>query len=399
MNFNDMVSGPILWLGNRVASCPTSAMLYAILMSCRVRKNERIPTAMTNGADIDINPNFMGELDPKSRVCLLSHEAMHIMLKHVQNAKRELHPSQMRAANYLMDVYINEWIKSQFGFTLTRNGEQFGIYLNTPKLWKDDKIPYFDPLQHDWTYLIPFLNREATDGSGGAGIGDASDIDLDGASEAEADAERVMERASNVLRDLHRKHKWGNVPGWMERLLEDNNGVAKVSWRDELFDAMKTSVPVEESYRRLKSPYKFFRAAVPTTCVPSVGPIVVVTDTSGSMGVEQLACILPEVRGMWQMMKPERIHSIFCDAEINNVEEIEPDSPFVFTPKGGGGTSFRPPFQWVEDNNIEPSYLIYFTDGYGDFPDEEPGYPVIWVRIGDDSSRNFPFGRVITVEV
>jgi predicted metal-dependent peptidase len=44
--------------------------------------------------------------------------------------------------------------------------------------------------------------------------------------------------------------------------------------------------------------------------------------------------------------------------------------------------------------------FVYFTDGYGDYPDWKPRYPVIWVvttKIDKlKESNNYPpFGRVI----
>ena len=48
--------------------------------------------------------------------------------------------------------------------------------------------------------------------------------------------------------------------------------------------------------------------------------------------------------------------------------------------KGGGGTSFIPVFEELIRNNTKPSILIYFTDGYGDYPKKPVReYPVLWV--------------------
>ncbi len=66
--------------------------------------------------------------------------------------------------------------------------------------------------------------------------------------------------------------------------------------------------------------------------------------------------------------------------------------------KGGGGTSFKPFFQWVERENAHGNLpvCIYFTDGYGDFPSNAPDSPVLWLVLsgGLESSR-YPFGEVV----
>jgi predicted metal-dependent peptidase len=56
---------------------------------------------------------------------------------------------------------------------------------------------------------------------------------------------------------------------------------------------------------------------------------------------------------------------------------------------GGGGTDFRPVFDWVEQDRISPDLLVYFTDAQGRFPEREPPYPVIWLVKG---KSRVPFG-------
>ena len=91
---------------------------------------------------------------------------------------------------------------------------------------------------------------------------------------------------------------------------------------------------------------------------------------------------------------------IDCDMKIQNIRIIEEgnsidgsnlpweDRSFF----GGGGTSFVPVFEWLEDQDITPEVLIYFTDGMGQYPLDEPNYPVIWVVTED---TNVPFGDMI----
>jgi len=53
-------------------------------------------------------------------------------------------------------------------------------------------------------------------------------------------------------------------------------------------------------------------------------------------------------------------------------------------PKGGGGTDFRPAFEWVAENDFAPACLIHLTDLCCDSFPETPEYPVLWVT---DSSK------------
>jgi predicted metal-dependent peptidase len=48
---------------------------------------------------------------------------------------------------------------------------------------------------------------------------------------------------------------------------------------------------------------------------------------------------------------------------------------------GGGGTDFRPPFRWIEEQDLHPGVVVYFTDARGVFP-AEPACPVVWLVKG-----------------
>ncbi|MDX1812621.1 MAG: VWA-like domain-containing protein, partial [Gammaproteobacteria bacterium] len=59
----------------------------------------------------------------------------------------------------------------------------------------------------------------------------------------------------------------------------------------------------------------------------------------------------------------------------------------VILPKkfsGGGGTSFIHPFAWIETLDLLPDMLIYFTDAKGEFPNQAPRFPVLWLVKGKE---------------
>jgi predicted metal-dependent peptidase len=64
--------------------------------------------------------------------------------------------------------------------------------------------------------------------------------------------------------------------------------------------------------------------------------------------------------------------------------------------EGGGGTDFRPPFQYLEDRHIVPDTLVYLTDMMGPFPREAPHYPVVWCAT---TKTKGPFGETVHVKV
>lgn len=88
------------------------------------------------------------------------------------------------------------------------------------------------------------------------------------------------------------------------------------------------------------------------------------------------------------------IHIIQCDTKIRsdvkiqNLKDLE-EYMRNFQIYGGGGTDFRPVFKYVDDLIEAKEFtdlrgLLYFTDGYGDFPITPPLYETAFTFIGDD---------------
>ena len=75
-------------------------------------------------------------------------------------------------------------------------------------------------------------------------------------------------------------------------------------------------------------------------------------------------------------------------------EPYDPEDGFQV--HGMGGTDFRPVFNYIEEDDLNPTALIYLTDGYGPAPDEEPDYPVLWV-ITQGGHRPCPWGDAVSL--
>lgn len=91
------------------------------------------------------------------------------------------------------------------------------------------------------------------------------------------------------------------------------------------------------------------------------------------------------------------VHIIQCDASIQSDTKItcpEDFEEFIANGKlnGFGATDFRPVFEYVNKLQMEGEFdnlkgLIYFTDGYGIYPEHMPGYDVIFAFLNEDVNR------------
>ena len=123
--------------------------------------------------------------------------------------------------------------------------------------------------------------------------------------------------------------------------------------------------------------------------------LVVAVDTSGSIKDSEIEEFIEEIDALKGQVRA-RVTLLPCDAALCE------GAPFRFEPweqfsrpdeiTGGGGTSFVPVFQWVAKEGIQPDLLVFFTDADGEFPKQEPHYPVIWLVKG---RSKVPWGQRI----
>lgn len=125
---------------------------------------------------------------------------------------------------------------------------------------------------------------------------------------------------------------------------------------------------------------------------------VIAIDTSGSCSeelitrfVEQTFHILKSTESYGRKLK---LHIIQCDNEVKEdilIEDLEQLKEYQenFIIKGFGGTDYRPVFSYVEQLRGDRQLthlkgLLYFTDGYGIFPEKRTDYETAFIFIGED---------------
>ena len=132
--------------------------------------------------------------------------------------------------------------------------------------------------------------------------------------------------------------------------------------------------------------------------VKRIKEFVIAIDTSGSTSrelaqkfVQKTYNILKSTESFFTKIN---LHIIQCDANIREDVKITSQEEFdkyinTMQIRGLGGTDFKPVFTYVDEliKNREFSNLkglIYFTDGFGDFPGRKPDYETAFVFIDDD---------------
>ncbi|MDE5588408.1 MAG: metallopeptidase [Acetatifactor sp.] len=132
--------------------------------------------------------------------------------------------------------------------------------------------------------------------------------------------------------------------------------------------------------------------------VKRIREFVIAIDTSGSVAGELVQKFVQKtynvLRSTESFFSKINLHIIQCDAEIQEDVKITSQEEFdaylkIMTVKGLGGTDFRPVFAYVDELRRNREFqnlkgMIYFTDGYGDFPERKPDYDAAFVFVADE---------------
>lgn len=135
----------------------------------------------------------------------------------------------------------------------------------------------------------------------------------------------------------------------------------------------------------------------------SIRDFVIAVDTSESVKgslvkrfVEHTVSILAESRDASTKVN---IHVVQADSKVQSdlkIDDLRDVDRLMegFVVRGFGGTDFRPTFDYVQmlrdqGELTDLKGMIYFTDGFGSFPEKPPDYDAAFVFL-DDGSREVP---------
>ena len=135
---------------------------------------------------------------------------------------------------------------------------------------------------------------------------------------------------------------------------------------------------------------------LPSVRKDGLAELVFAVDASGSITPEDLTQANTEGRAIQEELNPSRMWALSFDTQVYTPKSFRTGEQFELCKQGGGGTDFRPVFDWIEAEGIRPKCLIMLTDMDGAFPDREPGYPVLWCT--PSLGKQAPFGDTIYME-
>ena len=193
----------------------------------------------------------------------------------------------------------------------------------------------------------------------------------------------------------------GKAPGGIEETVRGAHA-SMLDWRSLLRRYMTDAVKSDYSWSVPNRRFIDSGLYLPSIRSDGMDAIAVIIDTSGSLPAATLAEFWAELREVASEIRPGRVIVLQVDAAVQDAAEYAPDElPDEIAIKGRGGTDFRPGFEWLEEQGIQPGVCLYFTDmECSDYPETEPSFPVLWCDFGDGDSpwrQPEPWGERIDI--
>ncbi len=353
-----------------------------LLFTKKLIEDNHIPTACTNGQLIRANTQFLSSLNFVHAVSVILHELLHIILLH----PFRLNGRNKEVWNYACDYEVNLLLYDN-DFPLP----DCALLDFKFRGMSAEKI-YEILIQHNNNYgHIPFLVKQ---GFSCVQANEDEIIDL-GDFEIVNLPQYEIDRLINTIRGevfaayMAAKNA-GNIPGnIIERFDLIQHSI--VNWKAFLANYLNEFGYLTYDFFRPDKRYLYYNVILPSLKPKPAGNFCIAVDVSGSMSNELIQKFIGET---------------FAIAKLNNNNiTILPFDTTVYQPiemnettqtieiKGRGGTDFKAPVQYISDNYLRPTCLIYLSDGICDSFPYEPDYPVLWVTTKPDFEP--PFGEYL----
>jgi predicted metal-dependent peptidase len=391
-----------------------------------------IPTAATDGKRVFLNPDYVCALQVQEMVFVLAHETYHAVWRHSVRGRYYRRTGMIddmvyshdlfnECADYIINADLVELTIGQINSTWLFDPDVKGNMLVEDIYRKYYKPPPPNEGGTDGQNQAPSTGTKTGGSAGrsrpakhrgrgtrpdkvaeanGGGFDEVYDPFVEPVTgkddiASEQQFKEAIARATAVAKAI------GKMPGQLQRVV-DEILEPQVNWREHVRLLITGKVGntretwLRPNRRRLVlNPLVFMPGKTGYGCEL----VAVWIDNSGSVGQAEYHAFFSEVGGIMNDVRPKRLFVGWCDAKVQRVEwcsSLDEVHNLHYKPTpGGGGTSFVPPFEYMEEHDIRPETMVYLTDLMGGAPKQPPPYPVIWCASTDLTA---PWGETVRIK-
>jgi predicted metal-dependent peptidase len=355
-------------------------------------------TFRSDGISLKYNDEYFEKAPVDEIEFALANGAMHAVLKHSERVNVRVG----RIWQAAIDLVVNSMLVKN-GFALppyVYYDERFeGMYAEEIYDVLKDEMIINDTLDEAEAVSEDEFSESASENDSGEGDRqkESADTTPKSASAKEyetVEADMLSEELKEFFEQIFQKHKrQGNLPKDLNVVVPEYFS-HKVDWCEILYRYIASYAKSTYSFVPPNMKYLYRGIYLPSLSSDLLR-IVIAIDTSGSIDEELLGIFLGEVASIMQSYPNYEIDLITADAKVQSHKVFLPGEALEYEVSGGGGTDFRPVFEYIDNYIDYPTLLLYFTDGQGTFPQSEPGYDVLWLM---PASLDVPFGEVLLIE-
>jgi len=375
------------FLGTLVLQLPLSAV-----------EADWCPTTATDAKKFYYNPKYIEQLSLKQTQFILSHEALHCALSHFSRRGHREKPRWDIACDFAVNgILISDGLIPPMGALHNLVFDDLSAEEIYPSIESNNDEKTIDNHVYD-EEKSPSNSTSQNQSNEGSNNSDehtfvnpnkkAPPPSLDPA-EQESLSVLWQRRTATAAQQAKMAGKLSEAMSRIvDHLLQPN-----IPWQQLLAQYMTMFARDDYSYTRPSN--RRDESIIFPSLRSSQINIVIALDTSGSISNKEIQTFASEVDAIKGQIRA-RLTLVACDTELTK------GSPWYFEPwdffkmplkiSGGRSTNFEPVFNWIDQQDIQPDLLIYFTDGHGKFPPLQPAHPVIWLIKG---KANVPWGQRI----
>lgn len=374
-----------------------------IASSLKLEKNNELLTFLSDGETLRYNSEYIDRLNVSEVEFVMANGAMHAVLKHQDRSAGRTQWLWQTATDYVVNsmlvtngMQLPEYVNHEHKFDgmyaeevyqMLRDemmNDEFGMEEQIEQITESDDV-HNENLQMQ-KEMTPSLDAEQTEQ-------DSTSDDkqeMPAPQNMEALKEELKEQFEQIFQKLNRQ---GTLPKDLKFVVPEYFS-HKVDWREFLYGYIAAYAKSTYSFVPPNMKYLYRGIYLPSLSSDLLR-IVIAVDTSGSVDESLLSTFLGEVSSIMQSYPNYEIDLITADAKIQSHKVFLPGEALDYEVSGGGGTDFRPVFEYIDQQINYPTLLLYFTDGLGTFPKTEPSYDVMWVM---PEEVDVPFGEIMVLE-
>ena len=376
-----------------------------IASSLKLDQNNELLTFLSDGEALRYNSEYIDRLNVAEVEFVMANGAMHSVLKHQDRSDGRTKWLWQTATDYVVNsmlvkngMQLPEYANYEHKFDgmyaeevyqMLRDemmNDEFGMEEQIEQIMEGDDVHNENIHMQQENVASPDApeqkyDKNSEDKEESSSIPSQNSEDL---------SEELKEQFEQIFQKLNRQ---GTLPKDLQFVVPEYFS-HKVDWREFLYGYIASYAKSTYSFVPPNMKYLYRGIYLPSLSSDLLR-IVIAIDTSGSVDETLLTTFLGEVNSIMQSYPNYEIDLLTADAKIQSHKVFLPGENLEYEVSGGGGTDFRPVFEYIDQQINYPTLLLYFTDGMGTFPETEASYDVMWVM---PEEKEVPFGEMMILE-